>query len=741
MKTIAGTLTMLLLSLPGIAIAQLKFADSSQIRDPIWLERKVKYITDEELFSSMRLDCDELAEVREIAEEHKQYWKAYEAWGKYWEKKDQPKFLTVDFVEPYENVLSYYRDNPQDRENVLMSAERTVDHNIRGWGETAFQFGPIVDFNADYGKSGKYGFHYWGFGQALNVAYLLTNDRKYFRSFDELLNQWYEQRYRVTGGWAQEAGLDVVFYELGLARNRVFLEHYFFADSDRSWQTHERILKTMLGSARWLYELEKHEGYRPGNWQTVGSCTLVLIGLAFPEFHESSSWVKIGLSRLSEHLEKDFFADGGHSERSPYMYTVLTYSQLRNVVNLLKVYDTNSKSREQFVSLLGRTIDWWIAMMTPQGEISAFNDAHRGRIPARILTDGGILFGRKSVYGVLNNLYGTNYSAAVLPLYTSINLSESGFAVMRSDWSQDALYMVTNYGPVGGGHTHSDFLDFEMCAFGKALAIDAGIGLTYDDPLQDTWYRTSKAHNMLVVSDTDIDRQETRATNVMWSSLSHLDYFAAEHNGYLKQGVFHRRHVIFIKPFYFLILDDVKSDREGLTLSWYLHSPTELEEKSNGFQSRDSVGCRIISAPKPFGTRSGKGFAAFSREYQFGKNLQIDWIAFDHKSVRGEQRLGVLLYPFDHLHSTDAGEESKVELQNPSKTHYIIKIGNLADHIYLANESYDDGDVSTNAVLLWVRFKDGSPVLYSMVQGSYLKVGGKTVLSGERKSDAEGQIK
>lgn len=741
-------LSMLLFCCSAVAFAQLTFSDSSRIKDPTWLERRVKYLTDDELFSSMNLDAAELAELREIIKEKKEYWKAYEAWGRYWDAKPQPRFLTMDFVEPYDSVLAYYENHPAEKESILVSAEKILNHDIRGWGESSFQFGPIVDFNADYGKSGKYGFHYWSFGQPLNTAYLLTKDTKYLQAFDELFNQWYGQRYRVVGGWMQEAGLDVIFYELGLLRNRIFLEHYFFAYPERSWQTHERMLKTMLGSARWLYELERWEGYRSGNWQAVGSYALVLIGLAFSEFKESESWIDMGLQRLGEHLEKDFFADGGHFERSPYMYTMLTYSQFRNMYDLLRLYNVYPDVREQYLQSLGKTIDWWITMLTPQGEISAINDAHRGRIPAKVLLDGAELFGLKEVYGVLRNLYGMSFKDAPLPSYTSRNLSASGFAVMRSDWTPNALYMNINYGGWGGGHTHNDLLDFEICAYGKPLAIDAGIGLTYDDPIHESWYRTSKAHNMVVVNAANIDRQGISAENVVWSSQPSADYFAGEHRGYARFGVHHRRHIAFIKPFYWVVLDDLKSAREGETLSWYFHSPTRLQKTPNGFQSQEPVGILIMPAEEGLATRVGKGFASYSPEFQFGKNKEIDWIAFDQKSQLGEQEFAVLLYPFvvssvepyQNQAPTVKTQEISVKFRTVAANHYVVETKTFADHLYFLNQPYDDGEVATDALFLLVRYREGKPECYSLTQGSYLRLKGEMIFSAGSRTDSEGRV-
>src|SRR5206468_12633649 len=146
---------------------------------------------------------------------------------------------------------------------------------------------PVVDFNAEYGRNGKYGFHYWSWARPLIVSFLLTNDQKYLAEFDALFNAWYEQRDRVHGGIPS---LDVIWYELGLGnRSGPFLEYYCLPYENRPVQTHERMLKTLLGAARWLYR-EESGAYREGNWQIMGSFGMAFIGTILREFKDAPQW-------------------------------------------------------------------------------------------------------------------------------------------------------------------------------------------------------------------------------------------------------------------------------------------------------------------------------------------------------------------------------------------------------------------------------------------------------------------
>ena len=150
-------------------------------------------------------------------------------------------------------------------------------------------------------------------------------------------------------------------------------------------------------------------------------------------------------------------------------------------------------------------------MTTPEGHLSGINDGGRGVFGPRTLTQAGKLFNRKDFLFVAKNLLGGKVEGKVHPpKHTSINFPVSGFAVMRSDWTGRARYMLLNYGPDRVWHTHRDILDFEISAFGRALSIDAGLGVSYDDPLNNPWYNASRAHNMLVVDDGEIDRDQVK---------------------------------------------------------------------------------------------------------------------------------------------------------------------------------------------------------------------------------------
>ncbi len=723
----ARVILLLLILAPGLyyrAEAQASFSDSSLLRRPSYVREAIQKIDDAHLWNSIDLNREGLHDIRKFVRAG-DFGHAASAWSAYWSTKKQPVYITsmdhllwdTDLLEPVTDFRDAMLRSPDERDTILARAELILRNTIMTWGDEVIAFGDTVDFNREIGQSGKYGFHYWVWARPLLMAAVITGNEKYLVKFEQLFNRWYEQRNSITRGFPT---LDVVYYELGLGmRNRVFIEYYLLPCRGRSARSQVRLLKTFLAAGRWLYQLEQWEGYRPGNWQVHGAYMLVQLALAFPEFRESAQWRRIGLQRILEHLERDFFPDGGHSERSPRNYTMATYVNYRNLAYLFETYGTEQDAVQRIRASMGRTLGWWKSMLTPTGEIPAINDSHRGLFPERILRDARTFF---------------KADPDTFPRFASRNMPGSGFAVMRSDWSRDALYMTVNYGPSAGFHTHLDLLDFEVYAYGTALAVDAGVGSTYDDSLYATWYRASRAHNMVVVNDSNIERDGVQGENVKWGSTATADYFAGEEQGYRRFGVRHRRRIAFVKPSYWFVLDDLECSRSNDTLSWYFHSPTPLGPSGPGFASRSTPGVRVIPVGVQCTSRSGRGMAASTRDKVPGKTEEIGWVRFDQLSAAGSlSQFPILLYPF-----RDPGDVPRAT--RLSGQHFVVLQADSIDNLYFTDGSYRDDTVQTDASFVLIRERSDSHLQYVVINGTYLKYRAMTLWRSDSVSSGEGMM-
>ncbi len=687
--------------------------------EPDYLDKKIKHISDEEVFASLDLARPGLEEVNN-AVKARDYRRAYLAWAAYWKRTHQEKPASP-------------QDSPSKR--LLEHTAGIVRHEISGWGGITVKHGPVVNFNTDgYGAGGKAGFHYWGWSRSLLRAYHATGDEKYLACFDELFNQWYEQRDDVKS----PSVFSIIWNELGAAhRAEIFIEFYRLPFSRRTALTHGRMLKTLLGSGRWLFELEKM-GYDKGNWQVSGCSGLVKIGLAVPEFTEAQGWVRTGAQRIAEHAERDFFSDGCHSERCPSSYMFGVYYSLMRLARSLEDRPAFAGMVRRIDTRLARSAEFWMYLTTPEGHLPGINDGGRGVFSPKTLTQAGKLFNRKDCLFVAKNLLGGKVEGQVAPpKHTSINFPDSGFAVMRSDWSRQARYMLLNYGPDRVWHTHRDILDFEISAFGRALAIDAGLGVSYDDPLNNPWYNASRAHNMLVVDDGEIDRAVAQGRDVVWDSRAGLDFFAATTYGWDKdativrpgdeevpmvkgKGVVWRRCVAFVKPDYWIVYDVAWTAKAGHTLSWYLHSPTDLVANNGGYASAKAPGLIVRPIGGTFTTRRGKARASV-RGLGFKKPYRdIDWVAFDAPSRKaGRVTFPMLLLPYE---KSLPKVELRILTESDKGAHFVIQIGRKTDHVVfsLGPKGFRDSKIETDGCCAVVRCLDGKPVSWSVAGGRKL---------------------
>ena len=727
-------LACLLLASPECGSAQLRFA--GLLSDSAYVADRIRTISDADLFSSLRFQGSALAPVARQLKRGDTL-RAYSEWGKYWRSKKQPRYVTrsVGYLLDTE-MLTAYEDfrsaaGKEERETTTVLAGKILRNQIRPWGLKEVDFGPVVDFDRDLGESGKYGFHYWWWARPLVSAYVLTNDARYCTKFDELFARWYDQR---NGIRRTIPDFDVVYYELGLsARLRVFLEQYLLPRERSDVRFHERMLKVFLATGRWLHALEEGEGYRSGNWQIHGAYTLLQLGVTFPEFAESGAWLATGVRRLREHLQQDFTDDGGHSERAPRNYTFATYLVYRNALFLLEKHRQEQEFASVIRERMGKTLEWLITMVTPTGDVPAYNDSHRGRIPVDVMQDGAIRFNRPDVHAVLQRLLRVTPPgiAVALPAFTSRNMPSSGFAVMRSDWTREARYLSVNYGPYGGPHTHNDLLDFELYAYGVPLAVDAGIGATYDDPLHEEWYRSTRAHNMVVVNGRNIRREGNRGEDVLWATTPPVEFFAASHRGY--EGIRQRRAILFVKPDYWIVDDQVEGARETDTLSWYLHTPTRVLPYQKGFQSTSSPGITILPAQTDLHTGVGQGWAASASDPLPARTELVSWVRFDQTGKKDTlSRFTMLLAPFRSgaLKSSFQGfPDGRVVVTGPTYTDEI-RFGPSTDPAAL---------VQTDGAALWIRKRPGR-YHFVVIDGTFLRYAGKEIWTSSERASHEGDF-
>jgi hypothetical protein len=164
---------------------------------------------------------------------------------------------------------------------------------------------------------------------------------------------------------------------------------------------------------------------------------------------------------------------------------------------------------------------------------------------------------------------------------------------MRTGWEADSHCLAFDCGDISAGvsaqdtpsaaHGHADTLSVEVSAFGAPALVDPGFW-TYNGGLDwHRYFRETEAHNTVVVDERSQAEFRGRlkwshaplAEVREWIALGSLDYAEGSHSGYqrLRPPVVHRRAVVFLKPDYWVLRDELCGEGEH-SADRYFHFAT-----------------------------------------------------------------------------------------------------------------------------------------------------------------------
>jgi hypothetical protein len=125
------------------------------------------------------------------------------------------------------------------------------------------------------------------------------------------------------------------------------------------------------------------------------------------------------------------------------------------------------------------------------------------------------------------------------------------------------------------------------------VAVDCGRGISYDDPLHRTWYRTVYAHNTVAVDGKGPSVAGRPGRLAFWTAEGPADLLGLTHRGYQEVGVSHRRcYLINRQRQYAVVLDFLNAGRRH-EYEWVLNTPERVRSRKNGAASR---GLALVTA-------------------------------------------------------------------------------------------------------------------------------------------------
>lgn len=425
----------------------------------------------------------------------------------------------------------------------------------------------------------------------LGQAYRATGDERYARMFAASVREWMEANPPGRGiNWASslEVALRLISWcwAVVLFRRSEALSPELFAGMVSGIWTHARHVERYLS----YY-------FSPNTHLTGEALGLFYAGCLLPELRPAGRWRRLGARILVNAIDRQVAPDGVHFEQSTcyQRYTVEIY------LHFLILAALNGVEVPKGVGdRVQQMLDFLLTIRRPDGWLPEIGDADGGSVPplaARALEDvrgvfsaAAAFFGRSDYAWAAGGLapealwlLGPSAKETFETLRPappagapSRLFAHGGYAVMRSGWESDAHHLIFDVGPLGcpvsGAHGHADLLSIQCSAFGKPFLTDPG---TYGYTAEPAWrdfFRGTAAHSTVLVDGVGQAipagpfRWQARpgARLTRWASTEAFDFADASHDAYsrLAEPVTHRRRVVFVKPRYWVLVDDLEGQGE-----------------------------------------------------------------------------------------------------------------------------------------------------------------------------------
>lgn len=502
--------------------------------------------------------------------------------------------------------LAFFEKNPQIKEKILGNAEKFLEHRFTIFRAKDVHFGNTINWHLDFisGREWPRKFyaklsyrnadvgaskwimelnrhqHFFTLGQ----AWLITKEEKYAAEIVNQMLSWIDQNpYLIGINWY--SGLEMALRLISWTWALNALSDFAGITSHKK----HKILEALFNQAEFI---EKHHvRFSSANNHLIGEATgLVLAGLFFIKNETAAYWLKKGLAILENEIERQILPDGMSAEQSTHylafaldFYLIGCIALLRAGRQLPEIYNTRFKEVADLIH------DWQDA----RGLLPDFGDGDNGCIYfpeysdtrfSSILNSIGLLSDEPALCS--ENLksdpvifwlwhWHENYQSCLekeCPPYVNNESkfrSHAGYFSMKSSDPENRHQMIFDCGNLGlqpmAAHGHADALSFTLNMNGVPMLIDPGTYAYYYRLPWKNYFRGTAAHNTLTVDGLD---QSQIVSYFVWQNQAQVkirqqtnenefDFIVAEHDGYnrLNHRVWHQRQVLYIKNYYWLIVD------------------------------------------------------------------------------------------------------------------------------------------------------------------------------------------
>jgi len=283
--------------------------------------------------------------------------------------------------------------------------------------------------------------------------------------------------------------------------------------------------------------------------------------LKYPAFVDSDKLWTLVSERLSEQIQASVTSEGVHVENSPG-YHFFFANLVQELVDLFRtggqaVPDTFAGVRPQMSAAM-------VYLLQPNLTFPQFGDTENDEIRQQILDIVAAYRDNGANDDGLDHLEWVASRGQVghIPPMLDRVWPQSGYAAFRNNWTDHDNAITGHFtcGKLSDTHYHKDETSISLYGYGQELIVDPGM-LSYRADSFTLYSRSGRAHNVLIVDDTDHGSDGEVAITEWGDESTDLAWVRGGHSLYADLGVqFLSRTFAHSKPDLFLVVDHLVSE-------------------------------------------------------------------------------------------------------------------------------------------------------------------------------------
>jgi len=500
-------------------------------------------------------------------------------------------------LEKQEALLNYYRNRktvsvyelvynrkpekiPSSASNRRVAAQ-ALEHKFPGQPayEPDFRGKDEIDWDRNPQKDMEWiwQFHRFPWLDSLAAEYVRTGDEKFACEWAFETRSWIEHMHQPENAFTHPGwrSLDTA---LRMTHWSAFLEFFLKSPSLDS-----RLLVDLIYSLNVHCERIKECCVRArerevlGNWDIYHVQGLLFTVAALPERKTSVEELELAARLMVDFQKKVLLEDGVINEYIPSYHSSYP-PEFARLIQIREKLKLPVEIPQEYYDRLEKSINAIVVWSHPDGTSPVFGDAWLGNKDVNRYQVEPFL----SMFERPDWRFFVSHGKEGTPPESRFGeLPAAGYYTMRSDWTENALFLITkNSNTTRFGHNQADNLTFELSAFGQRLMSDSGCYNYSGEPEWRKFFRSPVAHQLVSLEGHEI---LSRGKKIAQASDETRDVLVLENEPV--EGLRHTRTFTLVEKRFFVIQDELSGPASGELRQHFQLLPGEWEWDAERFMA------------------------------------------------------------------------------------------------------------------------------------------------------------